>query len=147
MPTSEWNAATSSGIEVIGTLRAITAPMPPPRPSPATTRIQAPAPAGGCAASVVSDRDHHADDAEHVAAAARFRARQPAQRQDEQDARDEIEQRGDIGVHDAGDMALPYFFFFWYIASMRWVTRKPPKILMEANTSATKPSARAQMRP
>ena len=54
MPTSEWNAATSSGIEVIGTRRAITAPMPPPSPSPATTRIQAPAPAGGCAASVVA---------------------------------------------------------------------------------------------
>ena len=53
MPTSEWKAATSSGIEVIGTRRAITAPMPPPSPSPATTRIQAPAPAGGCAASVV----------------------------------------------------------------------------------------------
>ena len=30
---------------------------------------------------------------------------------------------------------------------MRWVTRKPPKMLIEANTSATKPSARAQMRP
>src|SRR4051794_24987622 len=53
MPTSEWKAATSSGIEVIGTRRAITAPMPPPRTKPATTRIQAPAPAGGCAASVV----------------------------------------------------------------------------------------------
>ena len=35
MPTSEWNAATSSGIAVIGTRRAITAPVPPPiaRPS------------------------------------------------------------------------------------------------------------------
>src|SRR6202051_2897602 len=53
MPTSEWKAATSSGIEVIGTRRAITAPMPPPSPRPATTRIQAPAPAGGCEASVV----------------------------------------------------------------------------------------------
>jgi len=27
MPTSEWKAATSSGIEVIGTRRAMTAPM------------------------------------------------------------------------------------------------------------------------
>ena len=42
MPTSEWNAATSSGIEVIGTRRAITAPMPPPSAMPATTRAQAP---------------------------------------------------------------------------------------------------------
>ena len=48
-----------------------------------------------------ADRDHHAGDAEHVAAAARFRARQPAQRQDEQDAGDEIEQGCDIGVHGA----------------------------------------------
>ena len=30
---------------------------------------------------------------------------------------------------------------------MRWVTRKPPKMLTEANTSATKPSARAQNGP
>src|ERR1700688_3073416 len=40
-----------------------------------------------------------------------------------------------------------HFFFFWYIASMRWVTRKPPKIFTEANTSATKPSARAHKGP
>ena len=53
MPTSEWNAATSSGIAVIGTRRAITAPMPPPMPMPSATRIQAPVPAGGCDASVV----------------------------------------------------------------------------------------------
>ena len=53
MPTSEWKAATSSGIEVIGTRRAITAPMPPPSTSPAITRIQAPVPPGRCEASVV----------------------------------------------------------------------------------------------
>src|SRR3982074_2992660 len=33
----------------------------------------------------------------------------------------------------------PHFFFFWYIASMRCVTRKPPKIFTDANISATKP--------
>ena len=54
MPTSEWNAATSSGIEVIGTRRAITAPVPPPMARPTTTSVQAPKPAGGWAASVVS---------------------------------------------------------------------------------------------
>ena len=54
MPTSEWNAATSSGIDVIGTRRAITAPMPPPSAMPTTTSTQAPRPAGGCAASVVT---------------------------------------------------------------------------------------------
>src|SRR5690349_9693208 len=53
MPTSEWKAATSSGIEVIGTRRAITAPMPPPMAMPRMTRIQPVALAGGCAASVV----------------------------------------------------------------------------------------------
>ena len=54
MPTSEWKAATSSGIEVIGTRRAITAPVPPPATRPSATSVQAPTPAGGCAASVVS---------------------------------------------------------------------------------------------
>ena len=54
MPTSEWKAATSSGIEVIGTRRAITAPVPPPSAMPTTTSAQAPKPAGGCAASVVA---------------------------------------------------------------------------------------------
>ena len=54
MPTSEWNAATSSGIEVIGTRRAITAPTPPPMPSPTITSIQAKTLAGGCEASVAT---------------------------------------------------------------------------------------------
>src|SRR5439155_17625985 len=38
-------------------------------------------------------------------------------------------------------------FFFLYIESMRWVTRKPPKMLTDANTNATKPSARDQIGP
>ena len=42
--------------------------------------------------------DGHADHAEHVAAPRGLRARQPAQRQDEQHARDEIEQRDEIGL-------------------------------------------------
>src|SRR5436305_9985970 len=54
MPTSEWKAATSSGIDVIGTRRAITAPVPPPMPRPSTTSAQAPSEAGGCDASVVT---------------------------------------------------------------------------------------------
>ena len=53
MPTSEWKAATSSGIEVIGTRRAITAPMPPPMATPSTTSTQAMPSAGGWLASVV----------------------------------------------------------------------------------------------
>ena len=54
MPTSEWKAATSSGIEVIGTRRAMTAPIEPPMAMPSTTRIQATASAGGWLASVVA---------------------------------------------------------------------------------------------
>src|SRR5207253_981278 len=54
MPTSEWNAATSSGIDVIGTRRAITAPMLPPMAMPRTTSSQPMPSAGGCEASVVA---------------------------------------------------------------------------------------------
>src|ERR1700761_1913252 len=54
MPTSEWNAATSSGIDVIGTRRAITAPMPPPIATPRITSSQATPSAGGWDASVVA---------------------------------------------------------------------------------------------
>ena len=54
MPTSEWNAATSSGIEVIGTRRAITAPTLPPIATPDITSTQATPSAGGWLASVVA---------------------------------------------------------------------------------------------
>src|SRR6202171_876648 len=54
MPTSEWNAATSSGIDVIGTRRAITAPMLPPMAMPSTTSNQARPSVGGWLASVVA---------------------------------------------------------------------------------------------
>src|SRR3984957_4407245 len=54
MPTSEWKAATSSGIEVIGTRRATTPPMPPPIATPRITSNQAMPSAGGWAASVVA---------------------------------------------------------------------------------------------
>src|ERR1700681_3900091 len=54
--------------------------------------------------------------------------------------------------HDAEERfsrhGLPsHFFFFWYMPSMRCVTRNPPKMLTEAKTSATNPSARAQIGP
>src|SRR6267154_4328252 len=54
MPTSEWKAATNSGIDVIGTRRAITAPMLPPMAIPTTTSSQPMPSAGGRAASVVT---------------------------------------------------------------------------------------------
>src|SRR5487761_1949636 len=54
MPTSEWNAATSSGIDVIGTRRAITAPIEPPMATPSITSSQPVPSAGGWEASVVA---------------------------------------------------------------------------------------------
>src|SRR4051794_18964881 len=54
MPTREWNAATSSGIDVIGTLRAMTAPIEPPIATPRITSTQPMPSAGGWAASVVT---------------------------------------------------------------------------------------------
>src|ERR1700704_946684 len=54
MPTSEWKAATSSGIEVIGTRRAMTAPILPPMAMPRITSTQARPSAGGWLASVVA---------------------------------------------------------------------------------------------
>src|SRR5206468_2131662 len=54
MPTREWKAATSSGIEVIGTRRAITAPIEPPMAMPRMTSSQATPSAGGWLASVVA---------------------------------------------------------------------------------------------
>src|ERR1700752_1016480 len=40
-----------------------------------------------------------------------------------------------------------HFDFFLYIASMRWVTRKPPKMFTQAKTRATNPKPRAQPDP
>src|SRR5262249_1411661 len=46
-----------------------------------------------------TDGDRHADHAEGVALPARLGARQPAQRQNEQDARHEISDRSSIRIH------------------------------------------------
>src|SRR5215831_6003022 len=54
MPTSEWKAATNSGIDVIGTRRAITAPIAAPMAMPTMTSSQARPSAGGWLASVVA---------------------------------------------------------------------------------------------
>src|SRR5207342_3877076 len=67
-------------------------------------------------------------------------------RQDEEDPGDEVEDGRDIGVHFATSFFTAGSFFL-YIASIRWVTRKPPKMFTDAKTSATKPSARAQNGP
>src|ERR1700676_716205 len=54
MPTTERNAAPSSGIDVIGPRRAITAPIEPPMATPSTTSTKPIPSAGGWEASVVA---------------------------------------------------------------------------------------------
>src|SRR5262249_53725892 len=54
MPTREWKAATNSGIDVIGTRRAISVPILPPTTIPPTTSPQAVGLAGGGDPRVVS---------------------------------------------------------------------------------------------
>jgi hypothetical protein len=54
MPTSEWKAATSSGIAVIGMRRAITAPAAPPAATPPAIIAQVSGSCGWATASVVS---------------------------------------------------------------------------------------------
>ena len=54
MPTSEWKAATSSGIAVMGMRRAMTAPMPPPMAIPPKIIAQVKGSDGRATASVVS---------------------------------------------------------------------------------------------
>src|SRR5690606_31110755 len=54
--------------------------------------------------------------------------------------------------HEIADEPVPaaiahFFSFFLYIASMRWVTRKPPKMLIEAMIRARKPKNLARMEP
>ena len=46
------------------------------------------------------DGDRHAGDGEGVAPPRTLRVRQPAQRQDEEDAGDEVEKRGQVGRHE-----------------------------------------------
>ena len=90
-PTSECIAATSSGICVISTRLATNQPMRPPTASaPSERHIDLPV-----TASVTTHGDHHADDAEAVAATRRQRMRETFEREDEEDAGDEIEQ-GDL---------------------------------------------------
>ena len=83
----------------------------------------------------------HADDAEAVALARGGRRREAPEGQDEQDARDEVEQGREVVAHHRGQP------FFLYMASIRSVTRKPPKMFTAASTRAMKPKMRAAMAP
>ena len=55
--------------------------------------------------------------------------RQAAQRENEQYAGDEIEKGCEIGASERQP-------FFLYMASMRWVTRKPPKMFTRGEDRA-----------
>src|SRR6478672_5240812 len=154
MPTSEWKAATSSGIEVIGTRRAITAPTLPPMAMPRMTSTQATPSAGGWTASVVATAiampimpnrlpwrdvaglDRPRSDRMNSTPATRYRiaARLAF-----------ISDPHCLRHHEVHAVRLPFHLaFFLYIASMRWVTRKPPKMFTQAKISAMKPKPRAQ---
>src|ERR1700731_1025958 len=153
MPTSEWNAATSSGIEVIGTRRAITAPMLPPIATPRTTNSQPMPSAGGCAASVVATaiampvmpkKLPCRDDAGLDSPRSDRMKRTPATRYKTAARLAFISGPHCLRHHEVHAVHL---VFFLYIASMRWVTRKPPKMFTQAKISATKPKPRAQALP
>ena len=152
MPTSEWKAATSSGIEVIGTRRAITAPMPPPMAMPRMTSTQATPSAGGWLASVVAtaiampimpNRLPWRDDAGLDSPRSDRMNSTPATRYRTAARLAFISGPHCLRHHEVHAV---HFTFFLYIASMRWVTRKPPKIFTQAKISATKPKPRAQPR-
>ncbi len=92
---------------------------------------------------MVCDRHQHADHTEAVALARRAGAGETAQREDEQHARNEIGEgspggRGGEFVH-VGHQLLRSFFL--YMASIRSVTAKPPKMFTLARATATSPKA------
>src|SRR6202051_1445895 len=149
MPTSEWNAATSSGIDVIGTRRAITAPMLPPMAMPSTTSNQARPSVGGWLASVFATaiampamprKLPCRDDAGLDSPRSDRMNRTPATRYKTAARLAFISGPHCLRHHEVHAVHL---VFFLYIASMRWVTRKPPKIFTQAKISATKPKPRA----
>src|SRR6202000_2578598 len=86
--------------------------------------------------------DHGESHSDHAVAVARLagdRAGKASERQDEQNAGEQIEDCGEVGVH----FAPPFFSgvaFFLYMASIRRTTRKPPKMLTEARAAATAPA-------
>src|SRR3954469_1241478 len=157
MPTSEWKAATSSGIEVIGTRRAITAPTPPPMAMPRMTSTQATPSAGGWLASVVAtaiamptmpNRLPWRDDAGLDSPRSDRMNRTPATRYRIAARLAFISGPHCLRHHEVHAVHSPFHLtFFLYIASMRWVTRKPPKIFTQAKISATKPKPRAHPLP
>src|SRR5260370_33854807 len=87
-------------------------------------------------------RDEHAGDAVDVADPRRYRRGQTAQRQDETDRGDQVEEGGQVLAHRG-----PRYRFFWDICSMRWATIPPPKMFTAADVTATKPLILAKLTP
>src|SRR5205823_1063604 len=87
-------------------------------------------------------RDHHAGDPVDISGPCRLRRGEAAQRHDEADRGNQIEDGRQTLAH-----RLPRYRFFRNIWSMRWVTMKPPKMLTAARVTATKPITLAKLRP
>ena len=73
-------------------------------------------------------RDRHAGDAVPDRALGTFLPREPTKREDEENRRDYVGRRRKSEVHDAQPLTQD----FWNMASMRRVTRKPPKMFTAA---------------
>ena len=87
-----------------------------------------------------ADRDGHADHAIAVTRPAGLRTGEATQGQDEENPGNEVENGREIGVHDRAPLSPLYFCFFLYMASIRWVTRKPPKMFTAASAAARAPA-------
>ncbi len=81
---------------------------------------------------------HRTSGAEQVAVACGLRRRQPLERKDEADGRDEVEQPGSGAAHARGS------FRRTNICSIRSVTTKPPTMLTVASTMATNPTTESR---
>src|SRR6476469_4666656 len=95
-----------------------------------------------------SNRDRHADHADVIAPTAALGARQPAQSEDEADPGNQICEQHP-GLAERNDVVCVGQFprnahaqrsRFLYMASIRAVTAKPPKIFTLASATATRPS-------
>src|SRR3546814_20620455 len=87
---------------------------------------------------ICCDRNVHARHAEAVAPTAGRRAGKPTQRQNEKYPRNQISECNP--GWNARDFMHDQRSFFLYMASMRSVTAKPPKIFTEPRTTDTRPS-------
>src|ERR1700692_3747544 len=127
--------------------------MLPPMATPSTTSTQPMPSAGGCAASVVATaipmpimpkKLPCRDDAGLDNPRSDRMNRTPATRYKTAARLAFISGPHCLRHHEVHAVHL---IFFLYIASMRWVTRKPPKIFTQAKIRATKPKPRAQPEP